>query len=118
VAWTAPSDTLPSSALGSVTGDEHRRGAGGQDVAGDAAEEEPRHSSTAAGTKYDEISATLLRHRDDLARRIPIAHLRAAGGDPVFRGETFTGIETRTNLVEPLAPGTFRFVCDAHPTMS
>ena len=41
-----------------------------------------------------------------------------AGGDPVFRGETFTGIETRTNLLGPLALGKFRFVCDAHPTMS
>ena len=47
-----------------------------------------------------------------------VAIYPTAGGDPVFRGETFTGIETRTNLVGPLAPGTFRFVCDAHPTMS
>jgi plastocyanin len=47
-----------------------------------------------------------------------VAIYRDAGGDPVFRGETFTGIETRTNLAGPLTPGTFRFVCDAHPTMS
>jgi plastocyanin len=47
-----------------------------------------------------------------------VAIYPTAGGDPVFRGETFTGIETRTNLAGPLTPGTFRFVCEAHPTMS
>jgi plastocyanin len=47
-----------------------------------------------------------------------VAIYPGVGGDPVFRGETFTGIETRTNLMRPLTPGTFRFICDAHPTMS
>jgi plastocyanin len=42
----------------------------------------------------------------------------AADGEPVFRGETFAGIATRTFLLGPLAEGTYRFVCDVHPTMS
>jgi plastocyanin len=41
-----------------------------------------------------------------------------AGGEPVFRGETFAGIATRGYLLGPLAKGTYRFICDVHPTMS
>lgn len=41
----------------------------------------------------------------------------SAGGDVVFRGETFTGIDSRTYVVAPLAPGEFRLLCDVHPTM-
>lgn len=47
-----------------------------------------------------------------------VAIYRAADRDPVFRGETFTGIATRTFLLGPLAVGSYRFVCDVHPTMS
>jgi plastocyanin len=42
----------------------------------------------------------------------------AAGGEAVFRGDTFIGIASRTFLVGPLAQGTYRFACDVHPTMS
>jgi plastocyanin len=41
-----------------------------------------------------------------------------SGGQPAFRGDTFVGIETRTFLLGPLAPGPYRFACDVHPTMS
>lgn len=39
------------------------------------------------------------------------------GGDVVFRGETFAGIDSRTYVVAPLAPGEFLLLCDVHPTM-
>ena len=42
----------------------------------------------------------------------------AADGTVVFRGETFAGIDARTYRVAPLSEGTFRFVCDVHPTMT
>ncbi len=41
-----------------------------------------------------------------------------AGGDPVFRSETITGIQTKTFLLGPLDAGAYRFVCDVHPTMT
>jgi plastocyanin len=47
-----------------------------------------------------------------------VAVYPATGGEPVFRGETFAGIATRTFLLGPLAQGTYRFVCDVHPTMT
>jgi plastocyanin len=47
-----------------------------------------------------------------------VAIYREAGGEPVFRGETFGGIATRSYLLAPLKPGAYRFVCDVHPTMS
>jgi plastocyanin len=47
-----------------------------------------------------------------------VAVYPATGGDPVFRGETFAGIASRTFLLGPLSQGAYRFVCDVHPTMS
>lgn len=47
-----------------------------------------------------------------------VAIYPAGAGDPVFRGETFTGIQTVTYLLGPLAAGSYRYVCDVHPTMS
>lgn len=47
-----------------------------------------------------------------------VAIFPAVGGDPVFRSATFTGIETRTFLLGPLAAGSYRFACDVHPTMT
>lgn len=47
-----------------------------------------------------------------------VAIYPVGGGDPVFRGETFTGIQTETYLLGPLAAGSYRFVCDVHPPMS
>jgi plastocyanin len=61
------------------------------------------------------IAVTLVNRDPGILHNVAI--YQTAGGDLVFRGETFTGIETRTNLMGSLTPGTFRFVCDAHPTM-
>jgi plastocyanin len=47
-----------------------------------------------------------------------VAIYLAAGGEPAFRSETFSGIATRTFLLGPLTQGSYRFVCDVHPTMS
>jgi plastocyanin len=47
-----------------------------------------------------------------------VAVYPAGGGDPVFRGDTFAGIATRSYLLGPLIQGSYRFVCDVHPTMS
>ena len=41
-----------------------------------------------------------------------------AGGDAVFRGETFTGIAAQTYISGPMNRGTYRFTCDVHPTMN
>ncbi len=39
-------------------------------------------------------------------------------GDPVFRGEIFDGLKTRTYQVEALEAGRYRFQCDIHPDMN
>ena len=46
-----------------------------------------------------------------------VAIYPTTGGDPLFRGETFTGIATVTYVVAPLPGGTYRLVCDVHPGM-
>lgn len=62
-----------------------------------------------------EIVAIRFDNRDPgILHNITVA---SGGGDVVFRGETFTGIDSRTYVVAPLAPGEFRLLCDVHPTM-
>jgi plastocyanin len=39
-----------------------------------------------------------------------------AGGERQFEGAIFDGPATRWYAVPALAPGTYRFVCDVHPT--
>ncbi|MFP5342728.1 MAG: c-type cytochrome [Candidatus Limnocylindria bacterium] len=41
-----------------------------------------------------------------------------AGGVEVFRTETFPGPEVRAYPVEPLAAGTYSFLCSVHPNMT
>jgi len=41
----------------------------------------------------------------------------ASGGD-AFVGEIFSGVDTRTYSVGPLAAGTYTFVCTVHPNMT
>ena len=41
--------------------------------------------------------------------------IKDAAGAEVFNGEIFTGVETRTYDVPPLAAGTYQFVCSVHP---
>jgi hypothetical protein len=61
--------------LGRLVDDENRCGAAGQDISGDAAEQEAGEAGAAAGTENDEVGASLLRCGDDLSCRIPVAHL-------------------------------------------
>jgi plastocyanin len=42
----------------------------------------------------------------------------ATGGERRFEGAVFSGPVTRWYLVPALAPGTYRFVCDVHPSMT
>lgn len=39
-----------------------------------------------------------------------------AAGAPVFKTDTFPGVETRTYPVGPLAAGSYPFLCSVHPT--
>lgn len=47
-----------------------------------------------------------------------VAIYSVAGGAPVFRSETFAGVQTKTFLLGPLEAGSYRFACDIHPTMT
>jgi len=40
-----------------------------------------------------------------------------AGGEEVFKGDIFNGVETRTQVVPALDAGAYAFVCTVHPTM-
>jgi plastocyanin len=40
------------------------------------------------------------------------------GGERRFDGAVFTGPATRWYAAPALAPGTYRFVCDVHPSMT
>ena len=40
------------------------------------------------------------------------------GGERRFEGAVFTGPATRWYAAPALAPGTYRFVCDVHPSMT
>ena len=41
-----------------------------------------------------------------------------ASGQALFTGEIFGGVDSRTYLVPAIPPGTYRFLCDVHPTMA
>ena len=42
----------------------------------------------------------------------------ATGGERRFEGAVFSGPATRWYAVPALAPGTYRFACDVHPSMT
>ena len=44
--------------------------------------------------------------------------VRITGGERRFEGAVFSGPATRWYAVPALAPGTYRFVCDVHPSMT
>ncbi len=44
-------------------------------------------------------------------------HRGDAGGEEVFKGEIFNGVETRAQDVPALDAGAYAFVCTVHPTM-
>lgn len=39
-------------------------------------------------------------------------------GEPLFQGEIFAGVETKTYDVPAIEAGTYRFQCDVHPEMN
>jgi len=44
--------------------------------------------------------------------------LKGPDGAPVWKGEVFTGVDTRVYDAGPLAPGDYTFLCTVHPTMT
>lgn len=44
-------------------------------------------------------------------------NIAAAGAEPAFRSEVYTGPGTKTFEVQPLAAGTYKIKCDVHPGM-
>ena len=61
-----------------------------------------------------EISITL-QNEDGALHNVAI--YTEEGGDEVYRGELFTGSETREFRFTAPAPGVYYFRCDAHPEM-
>ena len=45
-------------------------------------------------------------------------HQGSASGAEVFKGEIFSGVDTRTYAVPALPAGTYAFVCSVHPNMT
>ena len=43
--------------------------------------------------------------------------IKDAAGSSIFKGEVFSGVDTRTYDVPPLAAGSYQFVCTVHPNM-
>jgi plastocyanin len=39
-------------------------------------------------------------------------------GEPLFQGEIFAGVQTKTYDVPAIEAGTYRFQCDVHPDMN
>jgi plastocyanin len=78
--------------------------------------EDNRFAPARLALPADAVVALALENRDPgILHNVAIS--AAAGGEPRFRGETFTGIATVTYLIAPLPPGTYRVVCEVHPTM-
>jgi hypothetical protein len=44
--------------------------------------------------------------------------LKGPDGAPVWKGEVFTGVDTRVYDAGPLPPGEYTFLCTVHPTMT
>ena len=59
-------------------------------------------------------SSLLLENRDAAPHNVAIAD---ASGAPMFAGEIFGGIGSRTYAIPALAAGTYSFRCDVHPDM-
>jgi plastocyanin len=92
-----------------------------------AADTEPSSSFNvvAKGTKFDtdtlvavadeEVVISFENHDSALHN---IAVLTEKGGDTIFRGELFTGTDTREYRFQAPSPGVYYFRCDAHPEMN
>ena len=58
----------------------------------------------------------LFENRDGAPHNVTV--LAAAGDEPVFTGEVFTGVDSRVYEIPAILPGTYRFRCDVHPDMA
>ena len=67
--------------------------------------------SVPAGTPF----VLVFENRETLSHNVSIY---TVGGDRLFEGVLFGGPATRWYPVPALAAGTYRFVCDLHPTMA
>lgn len=79
---------------------------------------------TAANTSFDRAQLTvpadrefplLFENRESVPHNVSVVD--ATSGDPWFTGEIFGGMASRTYAVPAIPPGTYRFLCDVHPTM-
>jgi len=59
----------------------------------------------------------VFENRDTVPHNVSI-FVGETGGERRFEGAVFTGPATRWYAVPALAPGTYRFVCDVHPSMT
>jgi len=59
----------------------------------------------------------VFENRDTVPHNVSI-FVGETGGERRFEGAVFTGSATRWYAVPALAPGTYRFVCDVHPSMT
>jgi plastocyanin len=63
----------------------------------------------------DEEVVISLENQDNATHNIAV--LTEKSGDVIFRGELFTGEETKEYRFQAPAPGVYYFRCDAHPEM-
>jgi plastocyanin len=83
-------------------------------------------SITASGLQFDKSSfslpaagGTISFTNNDAGTQHNIAiYTDASAADNLFRGDLVTGVATVTYTVPSIAPGTYYFHCDVHPTMN
>ncbi len=65
-------------------------------------------------TPADQPFTIALDNKEGLPHNLAIDNPQ--GGDPVFKGEIFTGPKTQTYNVKALPAGTYHFNCTVHPS--
>ena len=55
---------------------------------------------------------------ENLDHELHNVHISDASGESLFRGTAITGPDAVAEGVEAMAAGTYRFICDIHPTMT
>jgi len=119
VAWLQQELTPPPSPSPS--------GPAGSPGAGAAAGTSVTLQLTASGVAYDKTDLTapantpfsiLFANNDAGIPHNVSIHAGSATGTEVFKGEIFSGVDTRTYAVPALPAGTYAFVCSVHPNMT
>lgn len=93
--------------------------------AGSAAPGQLELQLTAKDVKFDKASLeapadkpfSIKFQNDDQAVAHNVA-IHDAGGQEVFKGEIFQGVDVRTYPIPPLKAGSYTFVCSVHPNMT